>query len=890
VLKRIPIRLKLILLSGVPVIGALILATIIARGARREAQSAAAIGSIEDLARLSAHMSGLVHALQFERTELALRMAQKTLQAPELKERFIRTDVARKQLSEFLATRKVSSLPRRLARDLRAAQEKLQALQTERDAACTGVLPIDELLEYYKATDLSLISATAALSQLADDGQLMRAISALVIVLQIKERASQEHALLSHVFALNEFPPGSYKDLVALTTEEADYVNVLRVDATDSVNEHFRSVSQGPEFTRTAELRKIAIETMGDDFHTSPQEWSSAQGQKIERFRSIEVLLNQAVAVAALAKVETASRSVRLSYALGSSVIALSALLAGLIARGVSRSVASLARAAEQVRRDKDFSVRALKTSDDELGHLTDTFNEMLSGIEARDDELKNHRQNLVMRRTKALQERNEAMRLVLDNVEQGLATIEPDGTVSSERSRTFDHWFGVAEAGGSFADRVARGNERVRDTLNLAWAQVVDGFLPIECAIDQMPRHVAVNGRHYDLTFKAILERETLRGALLIVSDVTDELERTRRDAEQRELLNVFERVMRDRVGFREFFDECEGLVNAVVAGRTATLQGAMRAVHTVKGNCAIFGVESVAKVAHELESSILETGSLPSAEQTARLAAVWKALAEQVLRLSSTNTDAVLEVANEELRELEVAAESGVPQSRLVELLGRLRDERGIARLRRVADQIRSLGQRLGKGELDVQIEASPDVRFSAERWAPFWASFVHVVRNALDHGIEMPEERSRAGKPERAKLKLVAENDSQRITIEISDDGRGIDWARVREKAKQRGLPHASEVDLVEALFSDGLSTAESVTSISGRGVGMSAVRDAARALGGAVSVMSSLGVGTTVRFRFPIGAGAKGHASPQPRAVPNLPPLAPGADGPAEVSVA
>ena len=85
-------------------------------------------------------------------------------------------------------------------------------------------------------------------------------------------------------------------------------------------------------------------------------------------------------------------------------------------------------------------------------------------------------------------------------------------------------------------------------------------------------------------------------------------------------------------------------------------------------------------------------------------------------------------------------------------------------------------------------------------------------------------------------------------QEITIEISDDGRGVDRARVREKATALGLPHANERDLAEALFCDGLSTAESLTQFAGRGVGMAAVRDAAHLLGGTVRVRSTRGSGT------------------------------------------
>jgi two-component system chemotaxis sensor kinase CheA len=722
--------------------------------------------------------------------------------------------------------------------------------------------PIDELLEYYESTNLTLISATAALSQLAEDSELLRAISALVVVLQITERASQEHALLSHVFTINEFPAGTYKDLVALTTEEAIYVNMLNVGATDRVNQRFRDISRAPEFKRAAELRKVALDTIDDAFHVMPEEWSTIQSAKIERLRGLELELTRAIQSAAIAKITAAGRSVRLSYGLTGSVLLVSVLLAGLIARGISRSVRNLTQAAEQVSQQKKFGIRAVKTSDDELGRLTDTWNDMLAGIQARDEQLRQHQENLerlVELRTEALRTRNQAMRLVLDNVDQGLATIKLDGTLSPERSRAFDDWFGDGEAQASFADRLARGDARVSANLKVSWEQVADGILPVECSIDQMPRQIAVDGRHYELGYKVIMEEDRFRGVLLVVSDVTSELMRKQRDAEQRELIAVFERFVRDRGGFNEFFREAESLVHQVVAAKTDSLQATLRALHTLKGNCSTFGVESVVTVAHELEQSILDSGSTSlQPEQIAELGRVWHAFAGRILQLSGREAESVLELSHDELRELEAAVETRVPHTKLAELLSRLRSERGIVRLRRVAEQAKALARRLGKGELDVQIEASSEVRMQAEQWSSFWSSFVHVVRNAIDHGIELPAARVTAGKPERPQLKLSANSDARALTIEISDDGRGVDWAKVRDKAKERGLPSESQRDLVDALFSDGLSTAASVTEFSGRGVGMSAVRHAASQLGGVVSVTSTSGHGTTVRFRFPIVA--------------------------------
>jgi two-component system, chemotaxis family, sensor kinase CheA len=134
------------------------------------------------------------------------------------------------------------------------------------------------------------------------------------------------------------------------------------------------------------------------------------------------------------------------------------------------------------------------------------------------------------------------------------------------------------------------------------------------------------------------------------------------------------------------------------------------------------------------------------------------------------------------------------------------------------------------------------------------------VHLVRNALDHGIEMPEQRIAAGKPEVGLLKLHAFHQSGSIIIQISDDGAGIDLAKVLLKAKNLGLVHGeenlSEEQLYELIFHPGLSTATQVSDLSGRGVGMDVVRRNIRALGGTIDVKSTRGKGSTFNIRLPL----------------------------------
>jgi len=136
------------------------------------------------------------------------------------------------------------------------------------------------------------------------------------------------------------------------------------------------------------------------------------------------------------------------------------------------------------------------------------------------------------------------------------------------------------------------------------------------------------------------------------------------------------------------------------------------------------------------------------------------------------------------------------------------------------------------------------------------------VHLVRNALDHGLETPAERLAAGKPETATLEIAAAHIGGNVVIAVRDDGRGIDPGRVAAKAVAQGLIPASEaasIDVpraVELLFHPGFSTADRMTDISGRGVGMDAVRTSIRGLGGDVVVQSETGVGTTASIRLPL----------------------------------
>ena len=182
---------------------------------------------------------------------------------------------------------------------------------------------------------------------------------------------------------------------------------------------------------------------------------------------------------------------------------------------------------------------------------------------------------------------------------------------------------------------------------------------------------------------------------------------------------------------------------------------------------------------------------------------------------------------------------------------------NEAASARLQRIAEQGRSIARRFGKSETVVETRATPaNLRLPPAKWANFWSVFCHVLRNTFDHGIESAVERVNVGKLPGGKVEISIAATKSGVEVRVVDDGRGIAWNKLKERAASLGLPHETELDLEEALFTDSVSSKGKVTETSGRGVGMGAVRDAVHACGGSIVIETSAGRGTMFRFRFPL----------------------------------
>jgi two-component system chemotaxis sensor kinase CheA len=248
---------------------------------------------------------------------------------------------------------------------------------------------------------------------------------------------------------------------------------------------------------------------------------------------------------------------------------------------------------------------------------------------------------------------------------------------------------------------------------------------------------------------------------------------------------------------------------------------------------------------------------------------------LAARSVRIDVRRLDALMNLIGELViargRLTQIAGELGDTSleetvSQSSQLITELRDEITASRMvpvSQVFDRfprvVRDAAKGVGK-QVEFVVEGK-DIELDRSMLDELGDSIVHLLRNAIDHGIEKPDVRTAAGKPAAGRLVLSAARDRSAVVMKVSDDGRGIDRTRVLDRAKRDGIVESSKMELNEdellrLLARPGFSTAERVTNLSGRGVGVDAVYTRVRALGGAMNIRSVPGQGTTMVIRLPL----------------------------------
>ena len=265
-------------------------------------------------------------------------------------------------------------------------------------------------------------------------------------------------------------------------------------------------------------------------------------------------------------------------------------------------------------------------------------------------------------------------------------------------------------------------------------------------------------------------------------------------------------------------------------------------RSLHTLKGSARMAGAMRVGKLVHRMEDRVTEARTSTVGMQ--RSTEFWDELQSQFEGIGKTIELLRTDVAAEGFA---VTAEESTGQRVPFASVGK--------RLYRI---VRQTGKELGKkAYLEL---CNTEVELERNLLEKMTAPFEHLLRNAIAHGLESPQQRESAGKPPVGDIRLSLHRENNEAVFELMDDGAGLDVDGLRRKAVEMGLlqtgEEVSDRQVMQLIFAPRLSTAMEVTAISGRGVGMDVVRSEIAALGGRIAVLSRRGEGTCFIIRLPL----------------------------------
>ncbi|WP_428565207.1 MAG: transporter substrate-binding domain-containing protein [Solidesulfovibrio sp. DCME] len=494
-----------------------------------------------------------------------------------------------------------------------------------------------------------------------------------------------------------------------------------------------------------------------------------------------------------------------------------------------------------------------------------------------------------VTRANAGLNQAHAKIATLLDNSGQGFLSFGPDGTVEPERSRECDRLFGRPAAGASIGDLLHPGDAAAGPAFaaNIKRILTQDDTYKRDLLLSLMPRHFVLGDTRLDAEYKPLGDGR----CMLVLTDVTDRCALEAEVEGERKRLAMIVAAVRDKDDFFGVLEAYDRFVRARVRGEAPAgadgaegvdggwdLPSLYRHVHTFKGLLLQLECIHGPVALHRLETRLAQwqAAGLGQADQ-ARLAAAWAAcgcdaaLEDDLGIIRAALGQAFFDRAHQVLvpegllerlesmaRHLEARAEElglGAENQDLLQEVSRLRQRDLRDMLGAYPGSVRRLAERMGKLVAPFCVEGDP-VAVPPRAYAPFVAALVHVFRNAVVHGIEDPDDRLEAGKPEAGQIACRVIDDGDQVEIVVADDGRGIDVRALRDKARELGLaPTGDDTADLHLLFARGLTTQAVADSFSGRGVGLFAVMDKLRHLGGTARVTSSPGQGTTFRFRLP-----------------------------------
>lgn len=544
-----------------------------------------------------------------------------------------------------------------------------------------------------------------------------------------------------------------------------------------------------------------------------------------------------------------------------------------------------------------NFDQKVVINTRDELRFLGDKFNEMGEKIydllnekesmiiELREakDKIEDYSKNLekmVAERTAELKSANDFIQAMINSLDQGLMVFDEKLDCAPIYTKACESLFGVAPSNKNFCDVLGFSPEQKEKTLK--WADILfSEKIPFESAAQLGPKEKKYGEDPESENFKSLSihyypmrdEEEKISNVVAVVTDKTEEKRAIEQTRKKERYVEMIYKILATKKQFIDFLNESEDFLrslNDALMENPPNIDQAMLVYHSMNGGFGMYGVDDMVNEARVREQFIVdlkEQGKDPAefqrqlVEQKDEYMSLFEIFKNETFRTLGMSSD-VKEIDKALLLYISDLVKETKHKELIYVFDERINKEPISDFLAPYRDLIQSLAMKLGK-EIEPLKIINGDLRVDPENFKEFFSLLVHLFRNCVDHGIENPFKRGELGKNQQGTISVESQilKEENKIRIVVSDDGGGISAHRIREKLKEKrpddwSIDDESDNQIIYHIFDQDFSTAEAVTSISGRGVGMSAIKDVVDRMNGKIVLETIEGQGSRFTFELPI----------------------------------
>jgi two-component system chemotaxis sensor kinase CheA len=685
----------------------------------------------------------------------------------------------------------------------------------------------DAVLGYYRNMNRIIIETLTEASKAPQNADASNYFKAIVYLLKTIEMTGQQRSPLLRAFELGSFKGVERLHAEALrnTIREQDYLAEVLAYATPDQLVQAREVFDSPAVKEAERLRAIGLNGLDTPkLQVNPTEWFQRQNEKILAYQRLKDRYLTGL-VAMMEKMGFAARrDVFVSLTVALTVVAI-----------------TLAAA---------FFIYILENK---------------------------------------VAQRNREIRNLLDNMDEGIFTVDPKGVIEPGFSAAADRMIGPITSKTDFISMLSPdpGKQRpIRETFTALFNASIQ--LDWDEMLNLVPKEFQIkDSRWLRARFLPVHAEsgERVERIMVILQDITNEKALKESMDATRAMHDTIVKILQNQETFDLFYSEA---LDVLADGRSQleqmrsidveSVNALFRGVHSIKGTAALFDLHDIVPLAHRTEDILRSLREQPDQplndRERKRLTSDFENLRAKIVAVRNQ----FLKMIGEEQGELTYR----VPESKIARLedqlamitppIARAQVHQECSKLKRVPTVrllrkfeplVQTTGEKLGK-QVSLAIKEIDRTEIPRDYFRWLDPTFIHILRNSIDHGIELPEERMEHGKDPQAVIEFRTQYHGNGVLFSVSDDGRGIDVDRIRKVSVERGFLEPSVArdlapkELLRLLFEPGFTSTGKVTQFSGRGMGLDIVKTELAKLGGRMRLTTRKGQGTSVELYVPLSA--------------------------------